>query len=369
MVNARTIGRKEQIILLKEKKMKKKLLVLAIALTLILAMMGCARSEQDAKQTKQSTEATETATKDSEKETKVQADNEEYGEVIIQNGERTITFTSMPKKVLCCNLYSAENMVMLGLEDYIAGKNVPTSDAEIPLAELADKFTSIQNIETSHENAVALEADLMIGQISAFQESKWGSYDAFESKGVNCYTITGTIVEDETIENIYTDIENLGKIFKVEDKAAALIEEMKQEVASVQLTVSQVEEKDKVKVFVMDSFNGNEIYTTSAGLQSNLIELAGGINTTRNMADSRWFNTSVETIVQTNPDIIIFNDYGQQSIEEKFAFINDNIALADVTAVKNQAYITIPLVSVMQDIRAAETCKVFAEYFYPEQFE
>ena len=87
------------------------------------------------------------------------------------------------------------------------------------------------------------------------------------------------------------------------------------------------------------------------------------------MADSRLFNTSVETIVQTNPDIIIFNDYGQQTIEEKMDFINNNRALADVPAVKNQAYLTVPLVSVMQDVRAASACREYAEFFYPEKFE
>lgn len=346
--------------------MKKK--IIALAAVLALSLTGCGtQSPSTAKNAEPSAAAASAAGSDAPSAEAVKTD--EYGEVVIKNGDRTITFTSMPQKVLCCNLYSAENMVMLGLEEYIAGKNVPTNKAEAPLPELEDKFHSIQEVEVSHENAVALDTDLIIGQISAFQESKWGSYEMFESKGINCYTITGTIVEDETIENVYTDIENLGKIFKVEDRAQALIAQMKQEITGIQDAVSGIEEKDKVKVFVMDSFKGNEIYTTSAGLQSNLIELAGGINATRNMADSRWFNTSVETIVQANPDVIIFNDYGQQTIEEKIAFVNDNPALADVTAVKNQAYMTIPLVSVMQDIRAANACKTLAEYFYPDQFK
>ena len=148
-----------------------------------------------------------------------------------------------------------------------------------------------------------------------------------------------------------------------------MIDKMKKEITDIQSAVSDIEEKDKVKVFVMDSFKGNEIYTTSAGLQSNLIELAGGINATRNMADSRWFNTSVETLVKTNPDIIIFNDYGQQTMEEKMDFMNNNPALADVTAVKNKAYLTVPLVTVMQNIRSASACKSFAEFFYPEKFK
>ena len=44
-------------------------------------------------------------------------------------------------------------MVMLGLEDYIVGKNVPASEAEAPLAELAGAFSSIPEVERSHENA------------------------------------------------------------------------------------------------------------------------------------------------------------------------------------------------------------------------
>lgn len=331
--------------------MKKRLIALAAAI--VLSVTGCSTAAPSgSKQAETSGSIAETAGQQ----------KEAYGVVVIQNGERTITFTSMPQKVLCCNLYSAENMVMLGLKDYIAGRNVPASKAETPLPELADEFAPIPEIEVSHENAVALEADLVIGQISSFQESKWGTYDMFGNKGVNCYTITGTLVKDETIEDVYTDIENLGKIFKVEDRASALIDKMKKEITDIQSAVSDIEEKDKVKVFVMDSFKGNEIYTTSAGLQSNLIELAGGINATRNMADSRWFNTSVETLVKTNPDIIIFNDYGQQTMEEKMDFMNNNPALADVTAVKNKAYLTVPLVTVMQNIRSASACKSFAEF-------
>ena len=46
----------------------------------------------------------------------------------------------MPTAVLCANLYSAENMVMLGLGEYIVGKNVHTNPAEVPLPELEEYF-------------------------------------------------------------------------------------------------------------------------------------------------------------------------------------------------------------------------------------
>lgn len=208
----------------------------------------------------------------------------------------------------------------------------------------------------------------MIGQILSFADTAWGSIDLFVARGVNCYVISGTIAVDETIDDVYYDIESLGKIFKVEDRAEALINRAKSIIRDVTVKTSGIAENKKLTVFVLDSFKGNQIYTTSKGLQSNLIELASGINVTKNMADSRWFNTSIETIVEKNPDVIIFNDYGSQTIEEKIAFARDNPTLRDVSAVKNNRFIVVPLVQVMQDIRAATTSEFFARSFYPELF-
>ena len=342
----------------------KKILCLTLALILALSCLsGCGSTQPQA-----TTAAAETTALAAETTAAAETAAEDYGTVVIQNGDRTVTFTSMPTGVLCANLYSAENMVMLGLGDYIVGKNVHTNPAEVPLEELSDAFANIPEIERSNENAVASGADLLIGQISAFKDTSWGTYEQLESEGIHCLTITGTIVPDETVEDIYTDIENLGKIFKVEDKAAALIADMKASIADTNGKVAGVAEADKPKVFVFDSSKEDQIYTTSSGLESNLIELAGGINTTRGQADSRWFNTSVETLVAANPDIIIINDYGSQTVEEKIAYITGNPACSEIPAVVNNNFLVIPLVCVMQDIRAANACRTMAEYFYPELF-
>ena len=342
---------------------QKRLISLMIVVVMLASIFaGCGKKEETAP-----TAAAETEAAAVETVAATEAKEEEYGTVVIENGDRTVTFTSMPTAGLCANLYSAENLVMLGLEDVIVGKNVHTNPAEVPLEELAPAFENIPEIERSNENAVASGADLLIVQVSAFKDTAWGTYEQLEGEGINCLTITGTIVSDETVEDIYTDIENLGKIFKVEDKAAALIEEMKASIADTQSYVAGVADEDKPTVFVMDMFKEDQIYPPPAGLESNLIELAGGINVTRNMADSRWFYTSVETLVATNPEIII-NDYGSQSVEEKIAYITNNPACSEIPAVVNNNFLVIPLVAVMQDIRAPRACRTMAEYFYPELF-
>ena len=108
---------------------------------------------------------------------------------------------------------------------------------------------------------------------------------------------------------------------------------VKDSVAETNAVVADVAEADKPVVFVFDMYKEDQIYTTAAGLESNLIELAGGINATRKMADSRWFYTSVETLVATNPDIIIINDYGSQTVEEKISYITSNEACSAIPAV------------------------------------
>ena len=77
---------------------------------------------------------------------------------------------------------------------------------------------------------------------------------------------------------------------------------------------------------------------------------------------------SVEALVAANPDIIIINDYGKQTVDEKIGYIKGNDACSDIPAVVNDNFLVIPLVAVMQDIRASRACRTMAEYFYPDLF-
>lgn len=324
---------------------KRFILLTAVLCVAGMLAMGCAKSNQKAK---------ETAAADTG-----------YGTVTIQNGSRTLVFSKMPERVIAFNSYVTENMLVLGLGDKIAATYV-MSPGNSPLKEYEAEYRKIPEITRSHEIALGYNPDFVAGQVSSFTDKAWGTVEMFADKGIASYIISGTLAENETIDNIYEDLENLGKIFKVEDRAGAVIAQMKAKVGEITGKSGGI--RDKARVFVMDSFNGNEIYTTSKGLQSQLIELAGGINVTKNEATSRWFNTSVETLVDRNPDIIIFNEYGAMPSSEKIAFIDGNRALQDVPAVKNKRYIVIPLQDVMQDVRAANTVETFARAFYPELF-
>ena len=206
--------------------MKKRVLTLLLAGIMAVSTTGVSSFAAETE--------TETAT-----EAASEAD-EEYGEVVIEDGDRTITFTEMPKGILC--LYSGEVLMKLGLKDYIVATNENNKGRKSPLEGVADDFEGIPELEKSQENAVASGADLIIGEISAFKDTNWGTFESLEDKGINCYALNGTVVADETMDSIYQDIENMGKIFKVEASvgqavkkgdAVIILEAMKMEIPVV----------------------------------------------------------------------------------------------------------------------------------------
>ena len=206
--------------------MKKRVLTLLLAGIMAVSTTGVSSFAAETE--------TETAT-----EAASEAD-EDYGEVVIEDGDRTITFTEMPKGILC--LYSGEVLMTLGLKDYIVATNENNKGRKSPLEGVADDFEAIPELEKSQENAVASGADLIIGEISAFKDTNWGTFESLEDKGINCYALNGTVVADETMDSIYQDIENMGKIFKVEASvgqavkkgdAVIILEAMKMEIPVV----------------------------------------------------------------------------------------------------------------------------------------
>ncbi|MCI6729435.1 MAG: ABC transporter substrate-binding protein, partial [Clostridiales bacterium] len=192
--------------------------------------------------------------------------------------------------------------------------------------------------------------------------------EQFDAAGIPVYQAKGTIVSGrpEVMDDVYEDIRNLGKIFKVEEKADALIAAMKGEIDQVQEALSSVEEP--LKVLVIDSLDGNEIFTASNALESELIRLAGGQNIAPDMGKN-WATISMEVATDANPDIIVFNVYEDTTLEEKIAAAEAVDALRDTGAVKNKRYVGIPLTSVHESIRTADTVRYLAENFYPELFQ
>ena len=89
---------------------------------------------------------------------------------------------------------------------------------------------------------------------SLFGEKKLGDVDQWISRGTNTYINTNTRAGgyDRTLEHEYTDILNIGKIFDVEEKAQALVDEMKQEIEDA---LAKTKGKEAQTVSVIEFLN------------------------------------------------------------------------------------------------------------------
>lgn len=160
------------------------------------------------------------------------------------------------------------------------------------------------------------------------------------------------------------DIRNIAKIFRVEDRGEALVDQMTKDVDAVRAKLPQGEKE--LRVLVYDS-GDKEVFTAAQNFMNELVTVAGGKNIFGEV-ESGWTTVSKEDTVERNPEVIVVIDYGSQSAEDKIHFLKNDPALKETDAVHNERFVILPLSAASEGVRAAEAIKILAKGFYPENF-
>ena len=71
-------------------------------------------------------------------------------------------------------------------------------------------------------------------------------------------------------------------------------------------------------------------------------------------------------MVERAPEVIVINDYGDTTLEEKIAQLKENPALATVPAIQNDRIISVTLCEVFA--MTGDTVEKFARAFHPDCF-
>lgn len=109
--------------------------------------------------------------------------------------------------------------------------------------------------------------------------------------------------QGERLEDFYTIINDVGRIIKKEEKAAALITEMKTQIREIVERVQST--KIHPKVYYMISFGESGDYTAGKNtFIANLIRIAGGINISD---DADGWAYSREKLFSGDPDLILIS--------------------------------------------------------------
>lgn len=288
---------------------------------------------------------------------------------LITKDDEEVTFDHVPERVLSTNPNTGEQLMALGLGDKIIAtcyNNAQVSEEYRAEYEskpvIAEKYPSLEVV-------LDLDPDFIYGRSSAFGDgdgniatsTELQSYGIMSLASIEGYKL-GCDLED-----VYQDFYNLGRIFQVEDRAEEIVDEMKEKVASVEEKVESYYD-DPIRVFNFDMEMDGGAYTPGNNFTSKLIRHAGGVNIFEEL-EKTWNTVSWEEVVAGDPEVIIINDYGDTTAEEKIEFLKTNEALSDVTAIKEDRFIVITLPEVFASTRVADTVEKFAEGFYPDLFE
>ena len=281
--------------------------------------------------------------------------------VTLDNYGRELTITKRPAKVLTLGPNCTELFAALGLEDTVVGRSL-INHSRGPLEQYADAVNRIPelNYGSATREAILTSGADFVYALDWEIGNEGCNIDEAAEYGMDVYVNTAATLEEQ-----YQEIMDLGRIFGIEDTAAAFVEEQKSRIEAVQ---EKLEGQIPVDVLIYDS--GSEGVFTCSGInfESLLVELAGGRNIFEDLDEKQWITVSYEAVLERNPDVILIHDYDAPSVEEKIAEIKANPTLAQLDCVKNEAFAVITLESVLPGNRMAYTVETLAADFHPEIF-
>ena len=248
----------------------------------------------------------------------------------------TYTYEKAPEKVIAVYQGCIETMIALGLEDHVLASYGLDNEVK---DEWKDGFARMNYDETvfapDKETVILLEPDMIFSWGSYFGEKKLGDVAAWNEKGVGTYMNSNTVPGGtRTLENEYTDILNIGKIFDVEDRAQALVDEMK---AQVEATLAAAQGQEPVRVAVVEPTASGTITNYGAdSLAGDMVTALGG-----ELARPDGSDMGKEDLVACDPDVIfvVYMAYAGDDPDavraEQLAAIQDDPALASLSAVQS----------------------------------
>ncbi len=291
--------------------------------------------------------------------------SQEFPFTLTTYNDMEVTFTKVPETVIAANSNTADQLFAMGLGDkvtYVCYKNSeinPEFQAEYDSKEVLNEKAA------TLEQLLEVSPDFIYGRSSAFSEKNGTTHDILTSYGISSLSSIEGYKLGADVEDVYQDFYNLGKIFHLEDKAEELVEEMR---AKVQEVEQKTEGAEPVPVFVFDALMEDGPYTCGNNFTAQLIRHGGGRNIFEDL-DTTWSTVSWEAVVERDPQVIVINDYGSTSLEEKIAQLKENPALEDVSAIKNNRIISVHLCEVFASSMTADTIVKFARAFHPECFQ
>ena len=290
--------------------------------------------------------------------------------VTVKSCNRDVTFDAAPARAISNDVNLTEMMLALKLQDRMVGytgvSGWKTLDESLregvqELPELSPKYPSKE---------VLLNAD------ADFYFAGWNygmkvggevTPETLAPFGIKVYELTESCIHimaknKPTMDDMFVDLLNLGRIFGVEDRAEALVAGYRKQLADITTRIGAVEKP--VRVFVYDSGTEKPFTSGRFGIPTAMIEAAGGVNIMEDVEKS-WTEVSWEPVIERNPEVVVIVNYGEVTAEQKIAFMKENPAFKNLDAVKQDRFVVLEYVEATPGPRNVQAIDRLAKAFHP----
>lgn len=286
----------------------------------------------------------------------------------VKSCNRIVTFDAPPERAISNDVNLTEMMLVLGLADRMVGytgiSGWKTLDEEMRMG--VKKLPELSKKYPSKEVLIGADADFFFaGWNYGMKVGGPVTPETLEPFGIKVYELTESCTHimnknKASIEDMYNDLLNLGRIFEIENKAKTLVKSYREQVTELS---KNTQSKDPLRVFVYDSGEDTPFTAGLFAMPTALIEAAGGKNIMNNFKKS-WGKVTWEEVIDRNPEVIVIVNYGNVTAEQKKEFMMTNPAFAQIDAVKNNRFVTLEYVEATPGPRNIKAIKKLVESFW-----
>lgn len=287
--------------------------------------------------------------------------------------DRQVTIEQPPQRAVSHDVNMTAMLLALGLRERMAGytgisgwKTLdPDMRAQLDgLPELAARYPSLENLLDAGTDFVFAGWNYGMrigGEITPASLARFG-IPVYELSESCAHVMPGRVA---SLDDVYNDLRNLGRIFAVEDRAETLVQGMQARVATVQAHLGV--QPTRPRVFVYDSGEDVPFSAGRLGMPQPLIEAAGGRNVMDGVA-ANWMKVGWESVVEEDPELILIVDYGERTAAQKRDFLLQHPALQGVTAIREQRFVVLSYLAVTPSLDNAAAIETLAAALHPEVF-
>ena len=291
--------------------------------------------------------------------------------VTVKSCNRDVVFDEAPKRAISNDVNLTEMMLALKLQDRMVGYTGVSGwkTLDETLREGVKELPELSAKYPSKEVLLGADADFFFaGWNYGMKVGGEVTPETLAPVGIKVYELTESCVHimskaKPTMEDMYVDLLNLGRIFRVEDKAQALVDGYRKQLADIMAEVGTVE--TPVRVFVYDSGEEKPFTAGRFGIPTAMIEAAGGTNILDDVEKS-WTEVSWEPVIERDPQVVVIVNYGEVTAEQKIAFMKNNPAFKNIDAVKNDRFVVLDYVEATPGPRNIDAIGRLVKAFHPK---